>query len=211
MRLLYRSPLLIAMTCLLAGCCHLCDVCCRQEPLPAADAAVRETHVIPPSLYTVSDEYTYEHDSDVSGTERETFLVIDTSNVDPPPVRSTPKTFINVPVSRFHRNAPADTATVYFDLNSHLIRKTEMEKLEHFARRHKGATVSVTGYTCWRGTRKYNDMIAMKRSCAVAGYLRKRGVVVRSVNGKGKSGYASRTDIDLNRRAVITPCTEKSS
>ena len=210
MRFLYRLIVFITLpSCLLTGCCHLCE-CRKQEPLPIVNTAVQEKHDLPSSLYTVSDKYTYKHGNNVNGTVRETFLVIDTSNVDPPPVRSKPKTFVNVPVSRFHRHKSKHNTIIYFDLNSYRIRKTEIEKLENFARQQNGENVSVTGYTCWKGTQKHNDIIAMKRARSVAEYLKKMGVVVRSVTGKGKSRYKSRTNIALNRRVVIMSCTKKS-
>ena len=64
--------------------------------------------------------------------------------------------------------------------------------------------VDVTGYTCWLGPKKYNQSLALKRAKAVALRLKKAGVTIRSVSGKGKCCYIDRKNPAPNRRAEVT-------
>lgn len=63
-------------------------------------------------------------------------------------------------------------------------------------------TVTVEGFTCPRGGSRINNILAKDRAKNVADYLKKNGVEVKSVSGKGKSNYISE-DERLNRRVEI--------
>jgi len=218
MRLLYRLVIIIVLFCGLNGCCYLCKYC-QTTKYPVKKTEAQEKVNPAQSQYFVNyDDYTYKHGNGVRDKAGKTFMVFDNSKVDPPPVRSKPKTFINVPAQRFHRgNVKSSRSrikqniTVYFDLNSYRIRKAGLEKLKAFAERHKGKSVSVVGYTCWKGPQKYNDILAQKRAKSVATYLKGKNVIITSVRGKGRVNYKSRTNISVNRRVMVTPCLKKSS
>jgi len=231
MRLLYRLVIIIILFCGLNGCCYLCKYCQTTKP-PVKKTEFQEKVNPAQSQYFVNyDNYTYKHRNGVRDKAVETFMVFDNSKVDPPPVRSKPKTYINVPARRFYRNnvkskdkiissaavfpssgsGIKQNITVYFDLNSYRIRTAGLEKLKAFAEWHKGKPVSVVGYTCWRGSQKYNDILAERRARSVATYLRGKNVIITSVRGKGKVNYKSRTNISVNRRVEVTSCLKKSS
>jgi len=113
--------------------------------------------------------------------------------------------------------------TVLFRLNSSAISPDASRKLRRFVTYYIGLLkdnrkvgtqhsrlgthdlfVDVTGYTCWLGSKKYNQSLALKRAKAVASRLRKAGVTIRSVTGKGKCCYIDRKDPAPNRRADVT-------
>ena len=122
------------------------------------------------------------------------------------------------------------TVTVLFRLNSSAISPDASRKLRRFVTYYIGLlkdnrkvgtqhsrlgtqhsrlgthdlVVDVTGYTCWLGSKKYNQSLALKRAKAVASRLRKAGVTIRSVTGKGKCCYIDRKDPAPNRRADVT-------
>ncbi len=66
----------------------------------------------------------------------------------------------------------------------------------------KASDVKVEGFTCSKGGQKLNDRLAIDRAKNVAAYLRKEGVVVSEVKGKGRDHYIS-AEKKLNRRVEI--------
>jgi len=102
---------------------------------------------------------------------------------------------------------PIQTLTVSFPINSCALTPHETGKLNQFIRSHKpgqSQAMDVTGYTCWLGSKKYNQSLALKRAKAVASRLEKAGVSIRSVTGKGKCCYIDRKNPAPNRRAEVT-------
>ena len=198
MRFLYRLVIIVLLSCTLAGCGYLCKFCHTN------DRSAKEVKV---DVYTAQaaqtsrsfinhNRYGYKLRSSVGSIAGETFVVLDSSDIDPPPVRSKPRTFINVPVPQFRRdrtktelrtnvipprvrntqqnNKRKRKVTVFFGLSSYRITGSGGKKLEVFAGQHKGKSVCVTGYTCWRGSQKYNNILASKRAQSVARRLRKK-------------------------------------
>lgn len=103
-------------------------------------------------------------------------------------------------------------ATVYFDKNSHVLKRQEKFKLFDFSRKAKemrstgkNTAVRVEGYTCDLGSKKTNDRLAKKRAMAVSGLLNKEGVQ-NTPSGKGKCCYVTDDPAErgLNRRVEVT-------
>ncbi len=99
---------------------------------------------------------------------------------------------------------------VYFDFDSAVL--TDREKLKILASLNdlkKVKAVTVKGFTCDRGTREYNDRLALLRARAVAAYLEDNGIKPSVVIGEGKCCYVSE-DKSKNRRAEdLLPETER--
>jgi outer membrane protein OmpA-like peptidoglycan-associated protein len=103
-----------------------------------------------------------------------------------------------------------ETLTVSFALNSCAVTAHESMNLKHFIGLLKGDhkpaqpwAVDVVGYTCWLGSRKYNQWLALKRAKAVALRLKEAGIKIRSISGKGKCCYIDRKNPAPNRRAEV--------
>jgi len=95
---------------------------------------------------------------------------------------------------------------VYFALNSDKLTWREMKKLDQFAAQlNKGTIVDVTGYTCWLGSKKYNNRLALRRAKTVANYLRRKNILVGLIRAKGKCCYIDLNHPSKNRRVEITP------
>lgn len=93
---------------------------------------------------------------------------------------------------------------IHFGKNDYRVTQKEKRKLMHAIAKLKksNATIKVAGYTCNLGSKKYNDSVALKRAEAVADILKKNGITVTEVVGKGKCCYISE-DGALNRRVEI--------
>ncbi len=102
-----------------------------------------------------------------------------------------------------HFSSRVQTFTVHFPLNSWAISSQERKKLDLWLAREHPGEVDVTGYTCWLGSKKYNQWLALKRAKEVASRLRKAGVKVRSVTGRGKCCYIDRKNPGPNRRTDV--------
>ncbi len=66
-----------------------------------------------------------------------------------------------------------------------------------------GLRVKVTGYTCSIGSEGYNEKLSRQRAETVADFLRNRGVVIDSIEGKGECCPVSVTNLSQNRRVLI--------
>jgi len=107
--------------------------------------------------------------------------------------------------------------TVYFDLDSATIKKTEDKKLEDvaaFLKTHPAAALKVEGNCDERGTEKYNLSLGEKRAGSVREYLANLGVDARQVvtvtYGKAKPAVEGHNEAawSKNRRGdfvVLTP------
>jgi len=91
--------------------------------------------------------------------------------------------------------------TVYFDLNSPMLKPSEKAKLDGLS---KNFIYEMTGYTCDIGTKDYNDRLALKRAESVKEYLGGLG----KARGAGRCCYADKTDKSKNRRVEIKPLDE---
>jgi outer membrane protein OmpA-like peptidoglycan-associated protein len=94
---------------------------------------------------------------------------------------------------------------VLFDLNSAILKHGEKSKLLislPFLRKAK--SISVKGYTCEKGSKEYNDGLALRRALAVARFLEDHGIKSSEVTGEGKCCYVSdvATKTDGQRSAV---------
>jgi len=93
--------------------------------------------------------------------------------------------------------------TVLFDFNSCVLKPAEKLKLDGL---DKKSVVDVIGYTDDKGSKSYNDHLALKRAAAVASYL---GISV-PLEGKGNCCYVSADKQNLNRRVEIDTKLERS-
>jgi len=93
--------------------------------------------------------------------------------------------------------------SILFKINSAKLMEEERKKLIAFSQNHKGATVDVTGYTCWLGDENFNHKLALERATAVAKFLVKHGVKVSLVQGFGKCCYIDLEHPEPNRRVEI--------
>lgn len=137
------------------------------------------------------------------------------SNLPAPGVSSvqktTPQTPPQTPPQTYFRPAIAPDknnqgkTVVYFDFNSAALKDSEKDKINQTISPNTKVD-TVTGYTCDIGTKKYNDMLALKRARTVSSYLKEKGVIPLKVEGKGKCCYVSEEERlkNLNRRAEIT-------
>ena len=105
-------------------------------------------------------------------------------------------------------NSNQHTTTIYFPLNSSLIRQTEKQKILDALESLKGRSVKVTGYTCELGSKEHNDRLALSRARAVAGILETNGIKPIAVSGEGKCCYIS-VDKEKNRRVEIREINQK--
>lgn len=96
------------------------------------------------------------------------------------------------------RQAPV---TVLFDLDSARLMPPAEAILDGVG---EGARVSVAGHACELGSPSRNLLLSQRRAEAVADYLRGRGVLVETVEGKGDCCPASER-LDLNRRVEVKP------
>lgn len=97
-------------------------------------------------------------------------------------------------------------ASIHFGFDSHELLPGEKNKLLHISkmlRESEKVTVKVEGYTCDIGTEEYNQALATKRAEVVAAFLKKNGVNVVEIRGKGGCCGVSTKDKALNRRAEI--------
>jgi outer membrane protein OmpA-like peptidoglycan-associated protein len=99
---------------------------------------------------------------------------------------------------------PVHALTVYFDLDSSVIKAGEAEKLLRFIKHvPKTSEIRITGYTCPLGTDAYNQKLAMERAQAVARVFKNHGLQVRSITGRSGCCFISPTDPSKNRRAEV--------
>ena len=73
--------------------------------------------------------------------------------------------------------------TIYFDFDSHEVKKEEADKLKIFGR---GEKVIVSGFASPEGSRSYNISLSEKRATSVADILRRHGVMIRSISAEGE-------------------------
>jgi outer membrane protein OmpA-like peptidoglycan-associated protein len=98
---------------------------------------------------------------------------------------------------------------IFFPIDKHAITNAEKDQIEQYISCLKDIKVRVTGYTCKRGTQRYNEVLAIKRAQGVAEYLVKRGINIAEVVGKGGE-YISKVNKN-NRRVEIEVIGEKEN
>jgi outer membrane protein OmpA-like peptidoglycan-associated protein len=111
----------------------------------------------------------------------------------PPSVNPAPVTLQTV----------TERQTVFFDFNSYVLKPAEKLKLDGL---DKKSVIDVIGYTDDKGSKSYNDGLALKRAAAVVSYL---GISV-PFEGKGKCRYVNEDKQNLNRRVEIDTKIERS-
>ena len=96
--------------------------------------------------------------------------------------------------------------TVYFPFDEFKMKGGESAKLDAAVDYLKAADkIEITGYTCRIGSKRYNDILAMKRASEVASYLSSGGISREKmeVSGTGKCCYKDNARLDVNRRVEV--------
>ncbi len=106
---------------------------------------------------------------------------------------------------------------VLFGFDNFALSDAEKDRLFSFVKslgaEAMGGGLSVTGYTCDLGSKGHNDVLAVKRAEAVAGYLRKSGLHAMRVTGTGTCCYVTKDPGKryLNRRVEVTTSKKEAS
>jgi outer membrane protein OmpA-like peptidoglycan-associated protein len=96
--------------------------------------------------------------------------------------------------------------TVYFPFGEFRLKGGESAKLDAAVESLKAADkIEITGYTCRIGSKRQNDILAIKRASEVATYLSSGGISREKmeVKGTGKCCYRDNTRLDINRRVEV--------
>ena len=91
--------------------------------------------------------------------------------------------FVRVKFPEDKRYVYTKKATIYFDFDSHEVRKEEADKLRIF---RKGEEVIVSGFASPEGSRIYNYSLSERRALSAADILRSHGVSVKSISSEGE-------------------------
>lgn len=97
--------------------------------------------------------------------------------------------------------------TALFQLNSGTLLPPEKNLLLSNLRKNqvsKTTPLTVTGYTCQRGTDQLNQALSLQRAKAVASFLKSSGYSVVAVEGKGALKSSNSEELFKNRRVEIT-------
>ncbi len=98
---------------------------------------------------------------------------------------------------------------VLFDFDSAILKDSEKTKLlVSLYSLKKAKTISVKGYTCDKGSKEYNDGLALRRALAVARFLEDQGIKPSEVTGEGKCCYVSNDNSKNRRTEIICPKTK---
>lgn len=114
-------------------------------------------------------------------------------------------TALAIPVPRRESREPLEI-TVYFLFGDFKLKGGESAKLDAAVDSLKAADrIEITGYTCHIGTKRYNDILAMKRAGEVASYLSSEGIPREKmeVGGTGKCCYRDTARLEMNRRVEV--------
>ena len=69
--------------------------------------------------------------------------------------------------------------------------------------------IDIVGFTDSKGSKAINNKIEIIRAKTVASYLRKNGLIIRNISGKGKCCYISKSKNKLNRRVEVIITKQK--
>ncbi len=201
---IFRLIILVIAACTIAACA-------RPKPEPAKAPLPEITKEIPKSCI-LKDQYSYVFDPALC-QKTDQFLAMSDPIALPKPekaIKLLKDQFLPKPVSgstsdpAVNPSDPVHALTVYFDLDSSVIKAGEAEKLLRFIKHvPKTSEIRITGYTCPLGTDAYNQKLAMARAQAVARIFKKHGLQVRSVIGRSGCCFISHTDPSQNRRAEV--------
>jgi len=122
-------------------------------------------------------------------------------------VEGTPKTPDRINAVQAIMSNSYGKAVIYFPANHYQLTDSEKDQINLFLPYLKmaardGHMALVKGFTCDLGSKDKNDLLAMERAKAVAGYLEQNGVKIAGIKGEGKHGYISKIK-KLNRRVEV--------
>ncbi len=103
--------------------------------------------------------------------------------------------------------------TFYFDFDKYRLNTDEEKKFDEFIKAINGECLiyEIHGYTDEKGSKTYNDQLALKRAKEIYKKLLSKGVKEDQINGvygDGKCCYAGNKD-SLNRRVEVKPNNNK--
>jgi len=188
---------IILILIVLFGCSTTGEVTRKDDTMKVSKFVELNTGT--PSSVIREKSHTYNYEI-ASSARSEQFMVTNTGSTPVPPERA-----LRLDLSKnIHSHQKVERIlTIRFSISSWKIGPDEERVLKGFVRTERPREVDVTGYTCWLGSRKYNQWLALKRAKEVAYRLKNEGVKVRSVKGKGKCCYIDRKDPAPNRRAEV--------
>jgi len=95
-----------------------------------------------------------------------------------------------------------DYITVFFDTNSSELHREEKEKIMKLLESFHPEEIEIIGYTDRRGSKEYNNQLALRRAKAVAKVIKELTKVKVDIKGFGKCCYQSYKD-HYNRRVKV--------
>ncbi|RLB08485.1 MAG: hypothetical protein DRG59_04835 [Deltaproteobacteria bacterium] len=184
---------IILILIVLFGCSTTEEVARKQDSIESTKLV--DLNIGTPSSEIAKKPHTFKYETVRSATS-EQFMITKKENELRAPQRALKIDLSRKPVSK--------TLTIYFPLDSWELGPDQSRIIQRFISLNHPKEVDVTGYTCWFGSKKHNQWLALRRAREVASSLRKAGIKVRSVKGKGKCCYIDRKNPASNRRAEIT-------
>jgi outer membrane protein OmpA-like peptidoglycan-associated protein len=192
---IYISILVISLAFILAACANQHKI---EDPF-------REFNTGHPPAMILKDRYTFSYETAQCGETRQ-FLITDRPFSTIPPEKSLKLDFETF-TPTVSEPESIKTCSVFFSVGASSIDENESKKLSQFMdelKQNQAGPVDVTGYTCWLGSEKYNQILAEERAQVVADILKKENISVRTITGKSECCYTSDTDPAQNRRVEIT-------
>lgn len=96
---------------------------------------------------------------------------------------------------------------VHFAINSSEIQPGEAERMLTELRDLKVSgplILEVTGFTCQKGSDRFNNWLSAERAKVVAELLKKEGFSVSKIVGRGSADLVNEDDFPINRRVEVT-------
>lgn len=211
-----RRPVFHIIILVIAACAI--SACARPKPEPAISPLPEIRKELPKSGI-LKDHYSYVFDPALCQKTDQFLAVADLVALPKPEkaINLRKNQFLPWPVSGStsesagNTSEPVNALTVYFDLDSSVIKSSEIEKLHRYIEHvPRNSEIRITGYTCPLGTHAYNQKLAMRRAMAVARVFKKHGLQVQSVIGRSGCCFISHSDPSKNRRAEVQVRTSGS-
>lgn len=181
---------------ILSDAAHASDIVQMAYPIKSSDAPVR---VLDDRKFVICDACPpYDSLSQMVQVVRHRIAM----RFSQPPVKMT-RLATSIPAKESKQ--PLEI-TVYFPFGEFKLKGGESAKLDAAVDSLKAADkIEITGYTCRIGSKRQNDILAMKRASEVASYLSSGGISKEKmeVRGTGKCCYRDNTRLDINRRVEV--------
>ena len=186
----------LLLTVILCNSSHASEIMQMAYLIESTDAPIR---VLEDRKFVICDTCSpYDNLSEIAKVVKPGIVM----RFNQPPVKVT-KPAISAPKKE---SKEALEITVYFPLGESKLKGGESAKLDAAVDSLKAADkIEITGYTCHIGSKRYNDILAMKRARKVAAYLASEGISREKmeVSGTGKCCYKDNARLDINRRVEV--------